>query len=202
MFSNLYVPRRNWNFVCETSSSFPFYSSSSTSSSSSSFSSLSSSSSSSFSSFSSSSCTLRDYLKTKFFVFNLSGLPSYVSLKLFLTVLFFQVSTVFLTVAALQDTCRDGRPSGTNTESLKLLMTGGEHVPKSLLLKAASLLPGTNVCQGYGQTETAGPVAVWTPTDPEHIRMSQQKPESCGRPFEGISYKVQLNTNNLWQNHI
>lgn len=60
-----------------------------------------------------------------------------------------------------------------------------------LLVNLRSLFPTTFVSNGYGQTEVSGLITVFNYKNPEDVRLSKEKLESCGRPVSTIDmYKV------------
>lgn len=97
---------------------------------------------------------------------------------------------MFITPFAMNEMCSFGKPKGLNTSSLKQLFTGGSPISKNVLLEMQKLLPGTHVTQAYGQTEAGGLVFGFDPENLDDLRLQHLKPESCGRPVEGVMLKV------------
>ncbi len=70
--------------------------------------------------------------------------------------------------------------------SLKRLIYGASPMPKSLLEKLLTLLPGTRLYQGYGMTEAATILTFFT--DADHREGSRLG--SCGRAVPGTELKI------------
>lgn len=85
---------------------------------------------------------------------------------------------------------RARRPEGLDTTDLSEVITGGAAMSKNMFLEFRDMLPGTNVGQGYGQTEVAGVITKFLFFKRKDVILSYKNPESCGRPIRGIWYKV------------
>lgn len=87
---------------------------------------------------------------------------------------------------------RTGRPEGIDTTSLLEVLTGGSAMTISQMREFRDLLPGTNVTQGYGQTEVAGAITLFKSNKRRDVLLAWSRPDSCGRPIKGIWYKVKV----------
>lgn len=76
-----------------------------------------------------------------------------------------------------------------DVSSLKNLLVTGGRMPQSTFLEMKKLLSGTNVLAVYGQTE-AGNITEFNLLREEDQALARAKPHSCGRPINGIWYRV------------
>lgn len=94
-----------------------------------------------------------------------------------------------MTPAQIFDVLNVKPKEDVDTSSLKYITIGGSPVSKHQYLTVAQELPNTTVLIGYGLTEAGG----LTCTDPTMSKeMSLNVADSCGKPLDGISYKVIL----------
>lgn len=103
---------------------------------------------------------------------------------------YLQVTFALLAPPQFISVLRVGRPDGVNTSSMLCCLTTGSTVSAKNIKKFRDLLPGTNVFQLYGQTETAGPVTGFGSKQPNRSLLLYQQPSSVGIPIPGFSYKV------------
>lgn len=97
---------------------------------------------------------------------------------------------MFLIPVQAIEMCNVGRPDSVNTTSLLELLYGGGRLPLKHILQLRDLLPGTNITQVYGQTESAGAITIFNSKKRKDVLLAYYKPLSCGRPIRGIFYKV------------
>lgn len=77
-----------------------------------------------------------------------------------------------------------------DTSFLKQAGIGGAPVTKQHILHIQKILPKTQICPGYGQTEVSLLIACFKPSMPEEYKLFDKKPTSAGSGVPGISYKV------------
>ncbi|MDZ4374281.1 MAG: AMP-binding protein [Phenylobacterium sp.] len=69
--------------------------------------------------------------------------------------------------------------------ALRLMIYGGSPISETVMKKAGALF-GCDFAQGYGMTETSGPLTMLTPDD----HRDDGRLLACGRPLPGIDVKV------------
>lgn len=103
-----------------------------------------------------------------------------------------QPTIIFLAPSSAILMCNVDRPEGIDTTSLLEVIIGGGPLSSDYMLKFRDLLPGTNVSLVYGQTEVTGLLSAFRVNSRRDILLLNQKPDSCGRIYPGIKYKVML----------
>lgn len=81
------------------------------------------------------------------------------------------------------------RPENFDGSSLKNLLITGGRMPQSTFLEMKKVLAETKVLTCYGQTE-AGSITGFNVFNEEDQALARAKPQSCGRPINGIWCKV------------
>lgn len=100
------------------------------------------------------------------------------------------------------DILKVGRPDNIDTSQLNILVIGGATISQHFLKELREVLPGTFVCQGYGQTEVAGVLTCFRSNSVQDTLGLHYKPDSCGRPVPGVAYKVLPNSINYQLHYI
>lgn len=109
-----------------------------------------------------------------------------------------QVSYMFLSPTGLQELYRAAvSAKKMDSSSLKVISYGGSPLPRTFIESVKGILPNVILSQAYGLTETAGAVLKFNLADSKQRKLQERKPESCGRPISGISYKVTFIPNTL-----
>lgn len=75
-------------------------------------------------------------------------------------------------------------PPSSKPDSLRFMMSSGDHLPQHLAVTARDVFPGTEIFRVYGLSETAGRLCVLPP------RFLDEKPESTGLPLPGMSIRI------------
>ncbi|KAL3275015.1 hypothetical protein HHI36_019787 [Cryptolaemus montrouzieri] len=89
-----------------------------------------------------------------------------------------------------------------DVSSLFCIFTVGERIGKNIVNRLKDTLMGSLICQIYGHTELSGITALYKFKRPEDHVLSHFKPTSCGKPVDGILYKViDINTGKIL-NHL
>lgn len=105
-----------------------------------------------------------------------------------------QVEFILLTPNDLQKLCTTGRPEKADLSHLVQIMTTGGPVTKEQMLEMRHIFPGVDIINLYGSSEAGGYSMAFRPhIYAEERRFLLQKPDSCGRPREGVSCKVGYN---------
>ncbi|KAF2895840.1 hypothetical protein ILUMI_10336 [Ignelater luminosus] len=102
-----------------------------------------------------------------------------------------QVEFVLLTPNEVQKLCTRGRPEKANIPHLVQIITTGGPVSKEQILEMRHMFPGVYIINMYGCSEAGGYSMAFRPhTYTEERTLLLQKPNSCGRPREGVACKV------------
>ncbi|KAL1517920.1 hypothetical protein ABEB36_001619 [Hypothenemus hampei] len=102
----------------------------------------------------------------------------------------YKVTYAYLSPIEVHDMIYVSRPGGLDTSSLQVLIIIGGSLSKEKLLTLRDMLPRTSVFQGYGCTETAGPITMYNLNKVNDRLLLYHLPSSCGRPLPGFTYKV------------
>ena len=95
------------------------------------------------------------------------------------------VTEVLLVPAVIQMLLRTPECSATDVSSLRRILYGASPIPVPVLRQAMETF-SCDFEQGYGLTETVGPVAMLRPEDHAH----DSKLQSCGKPIDGCEIRV------------
>ncbi|KAF2895839.1 hypothetical protein ILUMI_10335 [Ignelater luminosus] len=102
-----------------------------------------------------------------------------------------QVEFILLTPNDLQKLCRRGRREKVNIPHLVQIITTGGPVTKEQILEMKHMFSEVCILNVYGSSEAGGYSMSFRPlVYEEERRLLLQKPDSCGRPREGVSCKV------------
>lgn len=86
-----------------------------------------------------------------------------------------------------------GRPEKVNVSYLQQVIITGCIVSKEQILEMRHMFPGIDIINMYGTCEAGGYCMSFRPhIYLEEKRLLQKKPDSCGRPRQGVSCKVLL----------
>ncbi|KAF2894577.1 hypothetical protein ILUMI_11597 [Ignelater luminosus] len=102
----------------------------------------------------------------------------------------YKIGGLFLNAFHALEMCKYGRPKEADTSTLYSVIFGGCTTTKEQNLHIRKCLPEAIILNGYGQTETAGCVLMFDPTNQEHLELLERYPNSVGKPFPGYYYKV------------
>ncbi|KAF2895838.1 hypothetical protein ILUMI_10334, partial [Ignelater luminosus] len=102
-----------------------------------------------------------------------------------------QVEFILLNPNDIQKLCIKGRPEKVNIPHLVQIITTGGPVTKEQILEMRHMFPGVYIINLYGSSEAGGYSMSFRPLAyEEERRLLLQKPDSCGRPREGVCCKV------------
>lgn len=90
--------------------------------------------------------------------------------------------------------CKNGRPKGADTSSLRLVCYGGAPTTKEQNIHFKSCFPNAAVHNCIGITEASGLVITFNPSNPRDLELMEKNPDSVGRTIPGYLYKVMYNT--------
>lgn len=97
----------------------------------------------------------------------------------------YKVSQALLVPAVIQMVLQTPECATTDFSSLKRMLYGASPIPVPVLRQALKTF-GCEFEQGYGLTETVGPIAMLRPDD----HMNDEKMPSCGQPVPGAEIRV------------
>ncbi|KAK4877747.1 hypothetical protein RN001_010253 [Aquatica leii] len=83
----------------------------------------------------------------------------------------------------------DAKPLTVDVSSVKQVGVGGSNLLKNRILVIRSMFPTARLCGGYGQTEMAMLITIFSGNQVDD-KFILAKPTSCGFGVPGISYKV------------
>ncbi|KAF2890596.1 hypothetical protein ILUMI_15577, partial [Ignelater luminosus] len=102
-----------------------------------------------------------------------------------------RVKFILLTPNDVRKLCTRGRPEKVKIPHLVQIITTGGPVTKEQILEMRQMFPGVCIMSVYGITEAGGYCMSFKPNAyPDERRLLLEKPESCGKPKEGVSCKV------------
>ncbi len=99
----------------------------------------------------------------------------------------FNINITIMVPIMLNMVLHDPAMAEHDLSSLVTLFYGGSPMPVAVIEKARAILPGCNLYQVYGMTETTGGVTYLMPED--HVP-SREVVKSAGQPFVGSEVKV------------
>ncbi|KAK4872996.1 hypothetical protein RN001_015025 [Aquatica leii] len=101
-----------------------------------------------------------------------------------------KVTLACLNITELMILCCTPKPESIDTSALRLIITGSSPISVSQISKARALFPNVLIRINFGQSEVFPNILCFDMGDPEEVELLTKKPNSCGLPKTGISYKI------------